>query len=115
MTLLTGLISFDKSNFPSMLRESMQSGIRSVLGESVLQAVRSLLPLDDCVQRPDEFHHKLSPIFGDRGAETLEKMVVKDLFRKLNLSIIDRTSFDFEGCVNQARIRLANENRGPVR
>lgn len=83
-----------------------------MLGEDVLQAVRRLIRLEECAERPDEFHQRLRPVFGDWGAKTLEKMIVKDLFQRLNFSMADRTPFDFERYVNQARVRLSNEKKG---
>ncbi len=98
-------------DFSSVLRESIQNGIRNVLGEGVLQAVRSLLQIDKCAQQPEEFHGQLSLIFGEGGSNTLEKVIVKDLFQKLNLPITERSPFDFEACVGQARIRTLNQQR----
>ena len=110
MTITPGLFA-EKRDFSSVLRESIQNGIRNVLGEGVLQAVRSRLQIDKCSQQPEEFHGQLSPIFGEGGAKTLETVIVKDLFQKLNLPITERRPFTFEAYVDQARIRMLNQQR----
>ena len=66
-----------------MLRESITTGWKRVLGEGS-QSTFYFLELVSYVQKPIEFHKKLYSIFG-QGSLSLEKVVILDLFQRLNL------------------------------
>jgi hypothetical protein len=52
--------------------------------------------------KPGEFHRELQFYFGF-GALTLERMIVKDLFQKLNLHYPSGNELDFEASIVLAR------------
>ena len=91
----------EKKEFSEILRESIVDGVRLVLGEDVMKAVfLHLGPIQ--FENPSEFHNKLSCIF-KQGAEVLEKMIVKELYQKLDVPYEDKGDFNFERYVNHAR------------
>ena len=57
-------------------------------------------------EKPGEFHRELQFYFGF-GALTLERMIVKDLFQKLNLHHLPNNELDFETSIGLARNDLA--------
>jgi hypothetical protein len=64
--------------------------------------------------KPSEFHQELQFYFGF-GASTLERMIVKDLFQKLNLHYPSNNELDFETSIDLARKDLAMVQRGAAK
>lgn len=71
-----------------------------------MKVVLSNIELTLCVNNPGELHKSLRSIFKE-GASTLEKLIIKELFRRLSLPYEEQTDFDFEGYVNLAQELLA--------
>ncbi|HZD12445.1 MAG TPA: hypothetical protein VE177_02875 [Candidatus Binatus sp.] len=65
--------------------------------------MQSKLALGSLLGFPDKFHARLTEILG-YSAKVMEKMIVKDLFKRLNLHFDEARAFDFATCVNEARI-----------
>ncbi len=63
--------------------------------------VLSNIELTLCARNPRELHKSLRSIFKE-GASTLEKLIIKELFRRLSLPYEEQTDFDFEAYVNLA-------------
>lgn len=61
-------------------------------------------------EKPGEFHRELQFYFGF-GAFTLERMIVKELFQKLNLHYSSSNELDFEASIGLARRDLASIQR----
>lgn len=101
----------EANNLSDVISDCIQTGIRNVLGEPVLQAVRTRVSLDNCARKPVEFHDQLVPVFGRWGAVILEKVIVRELFQRLNIPFAERGSFEFERYVEQAMIRAFNDSR----
>jgi len=95
-------VATEEEKFDETLRWSIQDAIRNILGESGLEAVCSILHLDELAKNPEEFHSQMDRIFG-RGVLAIEAVVVKALFRRLNLRYVESGFFEFERCVNQAK------------
>ncbi len=93
-----------QSEFTSVFQASVKEGLGNTLGQTVMQALLPLLkqPLQTYAEKPGEFHRDLQFYFGF-GAITLEKMIVKELFRKLNLRYPTGNELDFETCMGLAR------------
>jgi hypothetical protein len=87
--------------FSEKLHECILDGLEYILGEIAMKAVIFYIELGDCIEDPSEFHKNLYAIFGE-GTLILEKTIVKELFRRLNLSCEERSDFDFARCVNEA-------------
>lgn len=91
----------EEIEFATVLRDCCYDGIKFTLDESCMKAI--LFHLGSVkVENSREFHVKLSSVFGE-GAEVLEKIIVKELFRRLNVSYEEGRDFDFERYVNHAR------------
>ena len=89
--------------FASVFQASVREGLGNTLGQTVMQALLPLLkqPLQTYAEKPGEFHRDLQFYFGF-GAVTLERMIVKDLFQKLNLRYPAGNELDFETCIGLA-------------
>jgi len=75
-----------------------------------MKVVLSNIELTLCADNPGELHKSLRSIFKD-GASILEKVIVKELFRRLDLAYEERSDLDFEGYVNQAKELLAAKQK----
>jgi hypothetical protein len=97
-----------KSDFASLFQTAVKDGLRNTLGETVMLTVVPLLKqkLQTYAEKPGEFHRELQFYFGF-GALTLEKMIVKDLFQKLNLHYPSGNELDFETSIGLARKDLS--------
>ncbi len=91
--------------FATALHDSIRSGIKNTLGEGVMETLLSHLksPLQSYAVKPREFHNDLYSMFGNAAAVTLERMIVKDLFRKLNVLFPRGDDLDFETYVGLAK------------
>ena len=105
-----------KSDFSSIFQESVKDGLRNTLGETVMQTLVPLLKqtLQTYAEKPSEFHRELQFYFG-LGALTLERMIVKELFQKLNLHYTSSNELDFETSMRLARKDLSLLQRGVLR
>lgn len=88
--------------FHQVLRESIEVGLRNVVGESGMKAVLFRVESGQFIDNPEEFHRDLCLIFCE-GAVILEKVIVKELFRRLSVQHEERHDFDFVTSVNQAK------------
>ena len=70
-------------------------------------------PFQIYAERPIEFHRDLSTIFGSAAA-TLEKMISKELFQRLNLHYPVGNELEFETCVNLARRDMTLSSKGII-
>jgi hypothetical protein len=97
--------------FAKLFQASVSDGLANTLGKTVMETVRNLLnhPFTDYAEKPAELHRELSTVFGS-GAVTLEKMISKDLFQRLDLHYSNQ--LEFEASVNLARRDLAHSQRG---
>lgn len=76
--------------------------LEDVIGERGMKAILFHIELGDYLEDPARLHRDLLTIFG-RGAEHIEKRIVKELFGRLNLPFEEKESFDFGKSVVQAR------------
>jgi len=92
-----------KSDFASIFQTSVKEGLRNTLGETVMLTIVPLLKqsLQNYAEKPSEFHRELQLYFGF-GALTLERMIVKELFQRLNRHN-PGNELDFESSVGLAR------------
>jgi len=91
-----------KTEFSQALHESVLDGLEKVLGESGMKVVLLNIELDRCTINPEALHMSLYDLFKD-GVFVLEKVIVKELFRKLGIPYEERIDLDFVGCVNHAK------------
>lgn len=87
--------------FFSALNESISDGIKDSMGPQILGMLRDRGFLDH-PSDPAQFHKQLTTIFGN-GAAVLEKIIVKELFHKLNLAYDSSGQFDYGNALARAR------------
>jgi hypothetical protein len=98
-----------EKTFSSLLRDSVGDGIRGALGQAIL-GVLADQGLFDKASDPKEFHMKLQSVFGN-GATVIEKVIIKDLFRKLNIPYTLQGPFEYGEALETARETCAQEGR----
>ncbi len=98
------------------LHDSIRSGIKNTLGEGVMETLLSHLksPLQSYAAKPREFHNELHSIFGNAAAGTLERMIVKDLFHKLNVLFPRGDDLDFGNIRWPCETGHFDNGRGPL-
>jgi hypothetical protein len=96
-----------EKTFSSMLQLSIGEGVRAALGQAILGVLNGQGLFNEATD-PKEFHRKLQSVFGN-GAGVLEKVIVKDLFRKLNIPYNSQERFDYGEALERAREACAVE------
>jgi len=95
--------------FSFVLVSSVREAVGNALGRNVLEILTSKGLLDDA-SNSKEFDRKLELLFGN-GAVVLERIVVKDLNRKLGIRYDSEASFDYEKSLETARETCFMESR----
>jgi hypothetical protein len=97
--------------FANMFQVSVAEGIANTLGVSVMETLKTLLKhsFEAYAEKPAELHRELSGVFGS-AAITLEKMITKELFQRLDLHYSNQ--LEFETTVNLARRDMILSKRG---
>jgi hypothetical protein len=98
--------------FHLLLHDCIVEGIESILGEKVMRGVLLYLGLGQYTTDPRGFHSKLSDIFGN-GAVMVEKLIIKELFRRVNIPFYENGNFEFERYVNRAKEAFARMPKDP--
>lgn len=96
-----------EKTFLSMLQLSIGEGVKAALGQAILGVLNSQGLFNEATD-PKEFHRKLQSVFGS-GAGVLEKVIVKDLFRKLNIQYNSQERFDYGESLERAKDACATE------
>ncbi len=96
-----------EKTFSSMLQLSIGEGVRAALGEAILGVLNGQGLFNEATT-PKEFHRKLQTVFGN-GATVLEKVIIKDLFRKLNIQYNSQEHFDYGEALERAKEACAVE------
>ncbi len=94
-------IQAEERTFLSALDQSISEGIRDSMGPQTLGMLRDRGFLDHPAD-PNQFHRQLTTLFGN-GAVVLEKIIVKELYRKLNLSYDSSGQLDYGNALVRAR------------
>jgi hypothetical protein len=95
--------------FSSVLVSTVREAVGNALGRNVLEILASKGLLDDA-SNSREFDRKLQLFFGN-GAVVLERIVVKDLDRKLGIRYDSEASFDYSKSLETAREVCMVESR----
>jgi len=98
-----------EKEFSFVLVSSVREAVGNALGRNVLEVLTSKGLLDDA-SNSKEFDRKLELLFGN-GAVVLERIVVKDLNRKLGIRYDSEASFDYEKSLETARETCFMESR----
>ena len=91
----------EERTFFSALNESISDGIKDSMGPQILGMLRDRGFLDHPSDSA-QFHKQLTTLFGN-GAAVLEKIIVKELFHKLNLAYDSSGQFDYGNALARAR------------
>jgi hypothetical protein len=89
-------------NFPDVLHECIFDILKNVMGESGMKAILFHIKLGHYIEDAGEFDRNMYQMFGD-GAIVIEKLIAKELFKRLGLSYSERSNFDFKRCVDEGR------------
>ena len=84
-----------------MLIDSVCDAVSNALGRYVLDVLASKGLLDHS-SNAKEFDRSLQSIFGN-GASVLERIIVKDLYRKLGIPYDSEAGFDYEKSLEAAK------------
>lgn len=87
--------------FSSVLVSTVREAVGNALGHNVLEILTSKGLLDDA-SNSKEFDRKLQTLFGN-GAAVLERIVVKDLNRKLGIRYDSEARLDYERSLETAK------------
>lgn len=98
-----------ESGFEPVLRNSMISALRNVLGEGGMNAVLFHTGLNK-TNDTQAIHVKLSSLFG-QGTPVLERAIVKELFDEIKIPYHDSNQFDFLGELDDAYQRFAKSQQ----
>jgi len=96
-----------KMDFDKTLLEAVDHALLS-FGESPRKAIyyhlnkNFKLQREDIPEEADKFCSALNRLFGP-GAEVIEKLIVKDLYQRLNLSYEEKASFEVADYIGLAR------------
>jgi len=99
-----------ESEFLEILHGSMLDGLRQVISDSGIKALFLNIESSQYLDDPETFHGNLYAVFNE-GAIVLEKVIVKELFRRLNMPYKTRGDFDFARCISEARKRFIQSQR----
>jgi len=87
--------------FSSVLVSTVREVVGDALGRNVLEILTSK-GLLDASSNSKEFDRKLQSLFGN-GAAVLERIVIKDLDRKLGIRYDSQASFDYQKSLDTAK------------
>jgi hypothetical protein len=88
--------------FEALFEETIRTSIRDLLGESSMRAILFHLNLERVASDPQLFDKKLRDLLS-APASIIEEIIVKDLFKRLDLLYSPRGPFDFQRYVGSAK------------
>jgi hypothetical protein len=94
--------STEKSGFEKLFEETIISSIRDLLGESSMRAILFHLKLERVASDPKAFDGKLRELL-NAPASIIEEIIIKDLFKRLDLLYSPTGSFDFQKYATAAK------------
>ena len=95
--------------FSSVLTDSIIEAVANALGRYVLDVLVSKGLLDNS-DNPREFDRRLESLFGN-GSSVIERIVIKDLYRKLSIPYNSEARFDYEKSLETAKEVCFAESR----
>jgi hypothetical protein len=104
------LVTADKKGFEELLEETIVSSIRDLLGDSSMQAILYHVGMSGFGKDPKLFDQKLRELLR-APASIIEEVIVKDLFKRLDLLFAPTGTFDFERYVSSAKEVYMNQER----
>lgn len=108
-----------KMDFDKTLLEAVDYALLA-FGESPREAIyyhlnkTFKLQKEDIPEDTDKFSHALNTIFGP-GAEVIEKLIVKNLYNRLNLDFEENATLEITDYISQAQEFARKEQQPEVR
>jgi hypothetical protein len=90
-----------ESEFFQEYQRCVLDGLKSALGESGMNAVLCNIESHRLAEDARTLHKNLHAIFGE-GVTIIEKVIIKELHRRLNVPYEEPEDFDFVKSVNRA-------------
>jgi hypothetical protein len=101
------------TGFEALLEQTIKESVRDLLGESSMLAIMYHLKMDNPAKDPALFHERLYQLLR-APALVVEEMIIKDLFRKLDVQYIPKGEFEFVRYSNAARQAYASKEKKRV-
>ena len=90
-----------ESAFADLLRQCITETVRDGLSPTILEILRERNMLDDPTDT-HEFHRRLVSMFGS-SSDILERLVVKEFYRRLRLAYDSESYLSYEDCIDDAK------------
>jgi len=90
------------NGFEELLEDTIMSSIRDLLGESSMRAILYHLNLERVASDLQVFDKKLRELL-NAPASIIEEIIIKELFKRLDLLYSPKGAFDFQRYANAAR------------
>lgn len=84
-----------------VVRETIDQSMKDLLGAQGAESTFIHIKLVDYDKKPNEFHLRLTSIF-KQGSAIIEKMIIKDLYKRLNVPLEGLPDFSYEEAVAHA-------------
>ncbi len=101
-----GSAELSSKGFEAVLRDSMISALRNILGEGGMNAVLFHTGLNK-TNDIQVIHQKLSSLFA-QGTPVLERAIVKELFAEIKIPYNESDQFNFTNELGDAQKRFVN-------
>jgi hypothetical protein len=92
----------NSNGFGELLEDTIKNSIRDLLGESSMKAILYHLSLERLGSDPQAFDKRLRELL-NAPATIIEEIIVKDLFKRLDLLYSPKGAFDFQRYTSAAR------------
>ncbi len=104
-------VAADKPGFEKLFEETITISLRDLLGESSMRAIIYHLSLERLAKDPKLFDQKLRELL-HAPASIIEEVIIKDLFKRLDLMYSPMGTFDFQRYANTAKeVYMEKERR----
>jgi hypothetical protein len=98
----------EKRDFSSVLRQSTEYALKSVIGEGGAKVAFFHLKLGECLDDPEETNRRFTSMF-KTGTPVLEKAIVKELQAQIGVVAAEQTTFNFQDSINSLRKESASQ------
>ncbi len=92
----------DEAEFYQLLKMSALDALRLALGKSAMEILCYKFKLDELILDAKAFHTTLYSLFSD-GSVVIEKIIIKEIYKRIGLQYQYDTAFNFENALSDAR------------
>ncbi len=103
-------ISPEQNLFWSVLEDSAREALKNALGDLILGVLTAQKMLENLANAL-EFTERLRIVFGTSGAKTIQFVIVKELYRRLNLPFDPEGLFDYATFLQAAKNSFSKRRR----